>query len=67
MQTEMREAAEGSEAMKRFLSSLKAEGRLLKPEQPAAAFVKIAETGVPDEMNGKTLNWDVIVGETSGL
>jgi hypothetical protein len=35
---------------------------LLRPEQPASAFVRIIETGIPEELSGKYVEWDSIPG-----
>jgi hypothetical protein len=50
-----------SPAMQAFLDGLKKDGKLLAPEQPASAFVKMVESGIPQTLNGKTVNWDVVL------
>ena len=35
---------------------------LLRPEQPASVFVRIVETGIPDELSGRYVDWDSIPG-----
>jgi hypothetical protein len=54
-------AASVSTAMQAFLAGLKKNGKLLTPEQPASAFVKMVESGIPKALNGKTVNWDVVL------
>lgn len=44
------------------MKSIYTEGRALRPEQPASAFVKLVETGIPQELTGATINWDKIPG-----
>lgn len=51
--------------MQKFLDAIKDEGRLLKPEQPASAFVHLVENGVPDCLNGKTVYWEDVVKEAA--
>ena len=41
-----------------WLSSMHAQGELLRPEQPASSFVRLALKGVPKELNGKVIKWD---------
>lgn len=50
-----------SQRMHGFVNGLKQEGKLLKPEEPAAAFVKLVEKGIPENLVGKSVNWDVVV------
>ncbi|EXJ53327.1 uncharacterized protein A1O5_13449 [Cladophialophora psammophila CBS 110553] len=51
-----------NDAMQKFLGGIQAGGKLLRPEQPASAFVKIVETGIPQELTGSTINWDKVPG-----
>ncbi|KIW87268.1 uncharacterized protein Z519_12171 [Cladophialophora bantiana CBS 173.52] len=51
-----------SPAMQKFLDEIHAGGKLLRPEQPASAFVRIVETGIPQELTGSTINWDKVPG-----
>lgn len=55
-----------SPVMQKFLNALEAEGKLLKPEESASAFVKLVETGIPDAMNGKTVYWETITSGVDG-
>jgi hypothetical protein len=41
-----------------WLNGLHNEGRLIKPEKPAATFAKLALKGVPTEARGKVVAWD---------
>ncbi|KAF5725012.1 hypothetical protein FMUND_250 [Fusarium mundagurra] len=61
MQTGLREEGTVSPEVQKFLNALKAEGRLLKPEEPAAAFAKLVETGIPKDLNGRTVYWEDIL------
>ncbi|KAF4334035.1 hypothetical protein FBEOM_12164 [Fusarium beomiforme] len=61
MQTQMREEGKASQEQQRFLEALKAEGKLLKPEEPAEAYLKLVETGIPDDLNGQTVYWGIII------
>ncbi|KAF5625176.1 uncharacterized protein FTJAE_10073 [Fusarium tjaetaba] len=61
MQTGLREEGTASPELQKFLDALKAEGRLLKPEEPAAAFAKLVETGIPKDLNGQTVYWEDIL------
>ncbi|ETN36193.1 uncharacterized protein HMPREF1541_08470 [Cyphellophora europaea CBS 101466] len=42
----------------KWLASLHAEGKLLRPEEPAGSFVKLALGGVPKVLNGLVVPWD---------
>ncbi|KIW19439.1 hypothetical protein PV08_00011 [Exophiala spinifera] len=46
-----------SPKMRKFLNEIYSSNKLLKPEQPASAFVKLVETGIPDKFTGKTIYW----------
>lgn len=50
-----------SPELQKFLNALKAEGRLLKPEEPAAAFAKLVEIGIPKDLNGQTVYWEDVL------
>lgn len=41
-----------------WLSSLYSNGGLLRAEQPASSFVKLALNGIPKSLNGKVIPWD---------
>lgn len=41
-----------------LLRDLHAGGRLLRPEQPASSFVKLALKGMPKSLNGQVVAWD---------
>ncbi|KIV90519.1 hypothetical protein PV10_07816 [Exophiala mesophila] len=51
-----------SKNISQFLQDLELSGKLLSPDQPAAAFVKLVEDGVSEEFNGKSVNWDQVLG-----
>ncbi|KAG4261441.1 short chain dehydrogenase [Fusarium proliferatum] len=61
MQTGLREEGTVSPELQKFLNALKAEGRLLKPEEPAGAFAKLVETGIPKDLNGQTVYWEDVL------
>ncbi|RKL26379.1 hypothetical protein BFJ72_g13775 [Fusarium proliferatum] len=61
MQTGLREEGTVSPELQKFLNALKAEGRLLKPEEPAAAFAKLVEIGIPKDLNGQTVYWEDVL------
>ncbi|KAF4420534.1 short-chain dehydrogenase [Fusarium acutatum] len=61
MQSGLREEGTASPEVQKFLDALKAEGRLLKPEEPAVAFAKLVETGIPKDLNGQTVYWEDIL------
>ncbi|QPC57873.1 hypothetical protein HYE67_000104 [Fusarium culmorum] len=62
MQTQMRQEDYISKDLLKFLETLKDEGKLLKPEEPATAFSVLVETGIPESLNGQTVYWEDIVG-----
>ena len=41
-----------------LLVDLHKHGKLLHPDKPAAAFVKLATEGIPEEIRGQTIAWD---------
>lgn len=42
----------------KWLASLHAEGKLLRPEEPAGSFVKLTLGRVPEGLNGLVVPWD---------
>lgn len=50
-----------SKDLLKFLETLKDEGKLLKPEEPAAAFSVLVETGISESLNGQTVYWEDVV------
>lgn len=50
-----------SSAMSKFMNGISDGNNLLRPEQPASAFVKLAETGIPQSMTGSTVYWASVV------
>ena len=53
--------AKKSKATTDFLNGFYNENRLLKPEQPASAFVKLVKIGIPARLTGKTVSWEDVV------
>lgn len=47
--------------MREWLQNLHDEKQLLRPEQLAAAFVRIIAKGIPSSMLGKVIPWDTIL------
>ena len=41
-----------------WLSSLHAKGELLRPEQPAGSFARLALEGIPTPLNGLVISWN---------
>jgi hypothetical protein len=48
-------------SMREWLQNLHDEKQLLRPEQLAAAFVRIIAKGIPSSMLGKVIPWDTIL------
>jgi hypothetical protein len=53
--------------MREWLQNLHDENQLLRPEQPAAAFVRVITKGIPSSMSGKVISWDRILEELDDL
>lgn len=49
-----------------WLTSLYSKGGLLRAEQPASSFVKLALNGIPKSLNGKVIPWDDVKLDTKG-
>ncbi|KIW80718.1 hypothetical protein AYO21_05605 [Fonsecaea monophora] len=41
-----------------WLTSLHANGELLRPEAPASSFARLAVSGIPKDLNGQVVAWD---------
>lgn len=47
--------------MTAFIDGIYYEHKLLKPEQPASAFVKLVKTGIPNSLTGQTVYWEDVL------